>query len=113
MHTHSTSLSEEAPGLAGLAGYKEPWVSYPAPCQLGVLAHACHPSTQEGEAKGSQIQDHPELYSVLGGQPALNETCLKKKKNEKNVFRILEGLQSNNVNLRQAANSQELSWRWM
>jgi hypothetical protein len=41
-----------------------------------VMAHSCNPSTQEAEARGSQVGDQPGLHS---------ETLSQKKKKRKNT----------------------------
>lgn len=43
-----------------LAGTK-PWVLSPVRHKLGMMSHAYNPSTQETDARGSQIQGDPQL----------------------------------------------------
>lgn len=42
----------------------QPFVPFPAPYKLGVVAHSCH-TVQEAEAGGSEVQDHPQ-WQVWG-----------------------------------------------
>lgn len=44
--------------------------------QLGVVAHACHPSTWEVETGGLRVQGHP--LATYRGQPGLPETLALK-----------------------------------
>jgi hypothetical protein len=40
-----------------------PWLQFPALPKLAVVAHTCHPSTQEAEAGALDVQGHPQLYA--------------------------------------------------
>jgi hypothetical protein len=37
--------------------------------KLGVVVHACNPSSQEAEAEGLWIWGQPEFIVILSGQP--------------------------------------------
>lgn len=64
-----------------------PWVQSSVPYKPGALAQVCNPSTPKVEARGSEVQRHP--------QPGIHN-CLKKKKKKKEKL-LCKGAREKNV----------------
>lgn len=53
------------------------WIRSLAPHKQGVGMHACFPSTQEAEAKGSEVLDFPQLLNEFKVSLRYLKHCVK------------------------------------
>jgi hypothetical protein len=61
------------------------------------MLHACNPSTQEAEARGSTVQGQPGLHSETLPQKKLKQCCLEKNKRMSSSVNAQITLYTNNI----------------